>query len=84
MKTLLLVICLSLPAISLAGEVLTQKTDCVLKTTPVMPGKCQLIQDEKGTVWLVFWDDTKKILFIRTRIDGEYVYMYKRKLGIPV
>jgi len=84
MKTLLLVLCLTLPAISFAGKVLTEKTGCVVESTPNIPGKCQLARDDEGTVWLIFWDNTKKIRFIRTKKDGEYIYMYQRKLGIPV
>jgi len=85
MKTLLLVLCLTLPAITFAGKVLTEKTGCVVESTPNnIQGKCQLARDDEGTVWLIFWDNTKKIRFIRTKKDGEYIYMYQRKLGIPV
>jgi len=84
MKTLLLVLCLTLPAITFAGKVITEKTGCVVESTPNIPGKCQLARDDEGTVWLIFWDNTKKIRFIRTTKDGGYHYIYQRKLGIPV
>ena len=85
MKILLLVLCLTLPAITSAGEVLTDRTDCVVESTPTnIQGKCQLVLDDEGTTWLIFWDNTKKIRFIRTKIDGDFIYMYQRKLGIPV
>jgi len=85
MKILLLVLCLTLPAITFAGKVLTDRTDCAVESTPTnIQGKCQLVLDDEGTTWLIFWDNTKKIRFIRTKIDGDFIYMYQRKLGIPV
>ena len=85
MKILLLVLCLTLPAITFAGKVLTERTDCVVESTPTnIQGKCQLVRDDEGTTWLIFWDDTKKIRFIRTSKNGGYHYIYQRKLGIPV
>ena len=32
--------------------------DCVVESTPNIPGKCQLARDHEGTVWLIFWDNT--------------------------
>ena len=85
MKTLLLVLCLALPAISFASlRPLAPPFGCTVDTLPNEQGKCQFLLDPEGTVWLIFWDNTKKIRFIRTKKDGEYIYMYQRKLGIPV
>jgi len=86
MKTLLLVLCLAFPILGMAKGItpLTQPETCVVETVPGTLGTCQILKDGNGVIWLVFWDDTRQVLFIRTVIDGEHVYLYKRKLGIPV
>ena len=80
MKTLVFVICLTFSVGSFATITpITNETDCVVDTLPKEPGTCQLHQDEKGTKWLVFKDDSKMIRFIRTVINNRYVYLYQRK-----
>ena len=85
MKTLLLVLCLAFPAIGMAElKPLTEMEPCLVDTLPGVEGFCQLLKDGDGIIWLVFWDSTEQMMFIRTLVDNEYFYLYQRKLGIPV
>ena len=62
----------------------TPKFECSIDTEVGVKGWCRIFVDGDAALWVVFWDKRDTILFIRTKVDGKYVYFYYRKDGIPV